>query len=160
MKKSWFLIFLLTAAVGTGLHFLYELLPSPVTAIFASVNESVWEHVKLVYWPMLLAGLILTRRSAEKKKIWSGILGAILAVPVWQWGIYYILKGGFGVSALWIDLVLYYGTLLAGFAFVRRIQDRQLPKWALPALVACVAALGVLIVCFTTFPPNLPIFAA
>lgn len=160
MKKYRFLIYLLTALIGSGLHFLYDLLPSSITAVFAPVNESVWEHLKLIYWPMLLAGVFLAGKSEDKRKTWSGVLGAILAVPVWQWGIYYILKDGFGVEALWIDLVLYYGTLLAGFAFVRRIENRQLPKWALPALVACVAVLGVLIVYFTTFPPGLPIFVS
>lgn len=158
MKKHWFWIFLLTAGVGTGLHFLYDLLPSPVTAIFSPVNESVWEHVKLVYWPMLLAGIFLAKRSPDRRKTWAGVLGAILAVPVWQWGVYYILKGGFGITALWIDLLLYYLTLLAGFFFVEKIEKRDLPKWAFPALAVCVAVLGGLLVYFTTFPPELPIF--
>ena len=158
MKKSWIWVYLVTVAVGTALHFLYGLVPSSVTAVFASVNESVWEHVKLVYWPLLLAGALLQKRAPDKKRLWAGVLGAILAVPVWQWGVYYILKGGFGVSALWIDLLLYYGFMAAGFLFIRKIQKRDLPKWAFFALIACVAVLGVLLVYFTTFPPKLPIF--
>ena len=160
MKKSWFWVFLLTAGIGTALHFLYDLLPIAPVAIFASVNESVWEHIKLLYWPMLLAGVFLARKSADKRKTWSGVLGAVLAMPVWINGIYYLLKCGFGVEGLWLDLVLYYLTLLAGFGFVKKIEKRELPKWAFGALLACVAVLGLLIVYFTTFPPNLPIFAA
>lgn len=158
MKKLWFLIFLLTAGVGTGLHFLYDLLPSPITAVFAPVNESVWEHLKLLYWPMLLAGVLLSGNAPDQKKLWSGVLGAILAMPVWLNGIYYLLKSGFGLEALWIDLILYYGTLLAGFVFIGRIRKRQLPRWALPALIGFVSVFGVLLVYFTTFPPELPIF--
>ena len=160
MKKRWFWIFLLTAGVGTGLHFLYDLLPSPVTAIFSPVNESVWEHLKLLYWPMLLAGVLLSGNAPDKKKLWSGVLGAILAMPVWLTGVFYLLKGGFGVEETWIDLALYYLTLAAGFGFVKKIEGRNLPKWAFPALAACVAAYGVLLMYFTTFPPELPIFIA
>lgn len=158
MKKSWFPVFLLTAGIGTGLHFLYDLLPIAPVAIFAPVNESVWEHIKLLFWPMLLAGVFLARRSDDKRKTWSGVLGAVLAMPVWLNGIFYLLKGGFGVESLGMDLALYYLTLLAGFAFVRKIEKRELPKWAFGALLACVFVFGLLIVYFTTFPPELPIF--
>lgn len=160
MKKSWFWVFLLTAGVGTGLHFLYDLLPSPVTAVFAPVNESVWEHLKLLYWPMLLAGVILSRGAEDKRKVWSGVLGAVLAMPVWLLGAFYLLNGGFGVEALWVDLALYFLTLLAGFGFVRRIQGRDLPRWAFPALVICVFLYGLLLVYFTTVPPALPVFVS
>ena len=158
MKKTRFWVYLLAAGVGTGLHFLYGLLPSPVTAVFASVNESVWEHLKLLYWPMLLAGVILARKAEDKRKLWSGVLGAILAMPVWLLGAYYLLSAGFGVEGLWLDLILYFSTLAAGFAFIRRIESRTLPRWAFPALVVCVFVYGLVLTYFTTFPPDLPIF--
>lgn len=160
MKKSRVWIYLLTAGVGSGLHFLYDLLPVAPVAVFAPVNESVWEHLKLLYWPMLLAGVLLARKSDDKRKTWSGVLGAILAMPVWLTGAFYLLKGGFGVELLGVDLALYFLSLLAGFAFVGSIEKRNLPKWALPALVVCVIVYGLLLVYFTTFPPELPIFVS
>ena len=44
---------------GTILHFLYDwtggsILISP----FSGVNESTWEHMKLLYWPLFLFALI------------------------------------------------------------------------------------------------------
>ena len=39
-------------------HFLYELLPNPVFAIFFPVNESIWEHMKLLYSGLLSWGII------------------------------------------------------------------------------------------------------
>ena len=46
--------FAVTSLLGTVLHFLYEWLGEAVwIAPFSGVNESTWEHMKLLFWPML-----------------------------------------------------------------------------------------------------------
>ena len=51
--------FLFTSILGTFLHFLFDLSgQSVIAAIFSAVNESIWEHMKLIYYPMLLFALI------------------------------------------------------------------------------------------------------
>ena len=59
MKRSiglWQLMgFAVTSLFGTILHFLYDWLSeSKWAAPFSGVNESTWEHMKLLYWPLLL----------------------------------------------------------------------------------------------------------
>ena len=45
--------------VGTLLHFTYEWSgENKFIASFSAVNESVWEHLKLVFYPMLIAGIV------------------------------------------------------------------------------------------------------
>ena len=66
MKKRYALAFLLTALAGTALHFAYDWCLSPLVGLFAPVNESVWEHLKLLFWPFLAAGFALTHGQAEK----------------------------------------------------------------------------------------------
>ena len=39
-------------------HFCYELLPNPVFAILFPVNESIWEHMKLIYSSIIFSCLI------------------------------------------------------------------------------------------------------
>ena len=39
-------------------HFLYELFPNPIVSILFPVNESIWEHMKLLYTGILSWGLI------------------------------------------------------------------------------------------------------
>ena len=52
--------FAVTAFGGTILHFLYEWLDNAVwIAPFSGVNESTWEHMKLLYWPLFLFALVL-----------------------------------------------------------------------------------------------------
>ena len=51
--------FLVTSVLGTFLHFLFDLTGgSLVAALFSAVNESIWEHIKLIYYPMLLVSLL------------------------------------------------------------------------------------------------------
>lgn len=47
-------IFLLTVLY----HFLYDWFPNPVFSVFFPVNESIWEHMKLLYTGIISWGLI------------------------------------------------------------------------------------------------------
>ena len=47
--------FLFTGALGVLLHFLYEWSGgNTLAAAFSAVNESTWEHMKLLFFPMFV----------------------------------------------------------------------------------------------------------
>ena len=50
IPKRLLAAFVLTTLAGVCLHFLYDLLPCPVTALFSPVRESIWEHLKVIYF--------------------------------------------------------------------------------------------------------------
>ena len=63
--------FILTVLVGTGVHFLYDWSPNVLFAMLSPVRESVWEHGKLIFWPMLAALTgepVPAREDIEAKK--------------------------------------------------------------------------------------------
>ena len=39
-------------------HFIYNLLPCSLTAIFFPVNESIWEHMKMIFTSIIIYGII------------------------------------------------------------------------------------------------------
>ena len=44
---------------GTLLHFLYEWTGESILVTpFSGINESTWEHMKLLYWPLFFFALI------------------------------------------------------------------------------------------------------
>ena len=46
---------LIICLLSIPLHFLYEWLgENPVIGVFTPINESIWEHLKLVFWPLLV----------------------------------------------------------------------------------------------------------
>ena len=63
--------FAVTSLGGTLLHFLYDWLGEAVwVAPFSGVNESTWEHMKLLFWPMLLFALVQSLFFWEKPDFW------------------------------------------------------------------------------------------
>lgn len=145
LSRSVLLAFAAAVVAGTCLHFVYDLLPCPVTALFAPVSESIWEHSKLIYWPSLAAGLLLERRE-------PGLLGQraaalLLAVGVMLalgW-LYHISLGG---EALLVDIALYVLTMGIAFFLPGEIWTKQKGVFLLLA-----AALGAVILVFTFLPP-------
>ena len=50
---------IIISLVGTLSHFLYDLTNhNKLIGIFAAVNESTWEHIKIALTPTLLWGLV------------------------------------------------------------------------------------------------------
>ena len=96
MKKRFWLAFVIAVLAGTGLHFLYDVCPVPLVGLFAPVNESVWEHLKLFFWPTLAAAFVLTRKNEDGQRAWSGWLLAELVMPVLCMGLFYmrVRRGG------------------------------------------------------------------
>ena len=78
--KKLLLAYALAAVGGVLLHFLYQWLPNPVLALVSPVRESVWEHVKLLYFPLLAVSLILGRGKGLGRAPW--LLGTVAACAV------------------------------------------------------------------------------
>lgn len=45
-------------ALSFSLHFLYDLFPNVLFSIFVPVNESIWEHMKILFTAIILYGII------------------------------------------------------------------------------------------------------
>ena len=106
MKKRYILAFVLTALGGAALHFAYELLPSPLVGLFAPVNESVWEHIKIFALPYLVWGVIELAfsigyfRQFVVAKVFGLYLQCILIISF-----YYLYSSIIGCSILWLDIL-------------------------------------------------------
>lgn len=158
MKKRYILAFVLTALAGTGLHFAYDLWPVPLVGLFTPVNESVWEHLKLLYWPFLAASALLCAHRQHQAACWGGHLAALLGMPLVLLGVYYILLAGFGVQSLVVDIGLYYLTLALSFFLSCRWGKRGTLGRFAGILVILAGLYGAALILFTMAPPELPIF--
>ena len=101
--------FALSTLGGTLLHFLYDwtgenILASP----FSGVNESTWEHMKLLFWPVFVFALVQRLFFRDQKNYWcikmAGMLMGLLSVPV----LFYTYNGVFGKSPDWINISIFY----------------------------------------------------
>ena len=155
--KKLLLCYAAAAALGVLLHFLWQWLPNPVLALVSPVRESVWEHVKLLYFPLLAASLVIGRGGKGASRA-PWLLGMIVSCAV-MLGVGWLYHVAFRGEAMAVDLILYFLTLALGFLLPRVLwplcewPGTEKAAWVLAAL------LGALIVWFTFFPPNTPLFA-
>lgn len=91
------------------LHFLYEWIPSDFFACFLPVNESIYEHMKLIFTSILLSNFIFMIFDSNQK-ILSNYLSSILAIPIFLMiylPIYYRFGEHMIVTLILLFLVIY-----------------------------------------------------
>lgn len=145
---------------GTILHFLYDwtgenILVSP----FSGVNESTWEHMKLLFWPLLLFALVQRPFFKEQRTYWwvklAEILLGLMLIPV----LFYTYNGTFGKSPDWVNIAIFYVSSLLVFLFewwaFRHNRNHGKNPWL---WFAAICMIGVLFVVFTSNPPHIPLF--
>ena len=160
MKKAARLSFLAAALLGTAWHFLYTALPCSLTALLAPVNESVWEHLKLLYFPPLLVAVVLSFLwRLSQRRFWSGALAGLMLMPLALIAAYYTLTAGFGVEGRpAIDIPLYFAVLALGWYVAGQLMRSGSAKRLLGVLVIAAGVFGAALVVFTIAAPPLPIF--
>ena len=153
--------FLFTAVMGTFLHFLFDLTGGSVWAsLFSAVNESIWEHMKLLFYPMVTVALAeYLFWGKDWECFWCvkliGILVGLAIIPV----MYYTYTGVLGASADWFNIAIFF--IAAGLVYWLEAKLFQtgfncpIPS-ALP--VAVIALIAVAFTILTFVPPHIPLF--
>ena len=145
---------------GTILHFLYDwtggnILVSP----FSGVNESTWEHMKLLFVPWFLwtaaecIGLRSLRPAAPRA---VGLLAGMAAIPL----LFYGYVGVTGVSVDVVNILIFQAAVLLAFWVSTALQRRGAltgPVWQ-AAGVLVLAAVCAAFAVWTVSPPELPVF--
>ena len=154
--------FLITCALGSLLHFTYEWSgENPIVGAFSAVNESTWEHMKLLFFPMLLlfgVEVILFSgryRNLPAAKLLS-LLAGLLLIPT----LFYTYSGILGFTIMAVDLAVFFLAAGAAYFLNFRLLDRGRltgPLWQIAA-VLLLALLAFLFVWWTWYPPHIALF--
>ena len=165
MKKErnlWQLFgFAVTSLLGTLLHYLYEWTgESLLAAPFSGVNESTWEHMKLLFVPLFLFAILQGRFfGKETPAFWCiklrGILLGLTLIPV----LFYTANGAFGRSPDWFNITIFFLSAAIVFFYEARQFQRDDLSCKHPKLsLAVLCLLALLFVVFTFLPPSIPLF--
>ena len=164
MKRSigvWQLLgFSVTSLAGTLLHFLYEWFDEAAwIAPFSGVNESTWEHMKLLFWPMLVFAIVQRFFFRDREDFWCvklrGILLGLALIPV----IFYTYNGAIGKSPDWFNIVIFFVSAAVAYLFETRLFHAEKLRCAFPRLsLAVLLMLALLFVVFTFKTPQMGIF--
>lgn len=157
MKKKFIIAAVVAALGGTALHFFYDILPYRIVAIFAPVSESPWEHLKLLFWPTLLAAAVLVQGAKQPQRLWSAFFFVLLAMPVFLLGVYYLIVY-LGQDSVAVDIILYFVTMFGGFALAYFLSKRQWVEHIGGVLLMLVILYASALVLFSFAAPPFAIF--
>ena len=149
--------------IGSILHFAYNIFwESLVVGLFAPVNESIWEHTKMVLWPVILWWLLYycfrsKQYSLNKNKWFGGALTALLTSLFTMPLLYYFYTQAFGVELLWVDILILLLSIILGQFLGLHIYRSSKGMDAKLVLVLFIV-LVLLFMLFTFFPPHIPLF--
>ena len=164
MKRSPALTALLGFAVtvlgGTLLHFLYGWLGgSLLVAPICAVNESTWEHMKLLFVPSLLFGIPLARLYPSRTDLPCILLRAILVGLVLIPVLFYTYNGAVSPSPDWLNVAFFFLAAAGAYLTEYRLLKSDTPVCRAPGRARlALLALALAFLLFTFLPPPLAIF--
>ncbi len=152
--------FCLTSLFGTLLHFLYDWTgKSRLIAPFSAINESTWEHMKLLFFPLFVFAIIQSLFFKEYKNFWCvklvGTLTGLILIPV----LFYTYNGVFGKSPDWINITIFFVSAAAVFFLETKLFKKGMfrcnKQWI---CFFSLFIIGIFFIIFTFRTPSLPIF--
>ena len=160
--KAQLVVILFSLIFGTLLHFTYEWSGENLfVGSFSAVNESVWEHLKLVFYPLLIATIIeyffikdISNNYIEAKTI--GIFTAISFIVV----SFFTYSGIIGTSIIVIDILIFIISIILGEYIAYKLMKREDESTVLTTCLAIII-LVFLFICFVLFtylPPEVNLF--
>ena len=165
MKKSlslWqFTGFIFTGIIGALLHFTYSWSNESIYfAPFSAVNESIWEHMKLLFFPMFIFSIVEYFIIGDQyENFWptklKGILLGSLLIPIF----YYTYSGIIGKQFDLMNIIIFYIADATAYIFEYKAFRKSKQKCYAPYIafiILCVIAL--IFVIFTFITPTIPLF--
>ena len=158
------IFFLVCTALGVLFHFAFDLLGGAVwLAPFVPVNESVWEHLKLIFVPyiIILMPIEYFLWGRYVKKFISGrVIGVLLAMSFIVME-FYTVKGAFGEPPAAVNIAIYTVATLLAYLIPLMISlraDEECSAMNKFISLVTLAAIFVFFIVFTYYPPMLPLF--
>ncbi len=153
---------LFVTILGTLAHFFYEWSNNNViVGLFTPINESTWEHMKLIFFPMLIFSFIAIPRLKEEypcitsSVLLGNVIGTAL-IPI----MFFTYTGIIGYSVLILDIAIFTFAVICAFVVTYkltiscRIQDYK------NILYVTVCITLICFIVFTFRPPSIALFAA
>lgn len=130
-----------------------------MVAPFSGVNESTWEHMKLLFWPMLIYAIVQSFFFHDRKEFWciklKGTLLGILLIPV----LFYTYNGVIGSSPDWINIAIFFISAAVAYIYEARQFNNGTTTCKSPKLaIALLCLIAVLFAVFTFVTPEIGIF--
>lgn len=162
VKKLEIISFFVASLLGVLFHFVYGWSgENPVVGIFFPVNESTWEHLKLIFFPILLVSVpeYFLLPSALRDRFWFSRLTAVLAGMILTVVLFYTYTGMYGKNVDALNIVIYFIAMIAAYLLGYRILNTDKKQGlSTTASLLFLFILFLLFALFTKRPPDIGLF--
>ena len=145
--------------LGVLLHFTFEWSNNNVlVGTFSPVNESTWEHLKLVFFPMLITTIFIYFYEGKNISNYlctkvQGIILAMLFIIIF----FYTYTGIIGTNFAIVDISSFFLAVTLGqYVAYQKMQLTVSCNKIIPIIVLVVLCLCFFV--FTFFPPHIGLF--
>lgn len=149
--------------LGTLLHFAYDFFnENQFIGYFSAINESIWEHQKLLFFPTLFISIIQFIFCKECRKcFWiSRLLGALLGMIIII-SLYYTVTGIIGKNIDAFNIALFYIGVISTFVLSNIFQKNRVlcGKHSDTIALLIFVLITFIFVFFTNNPPSIALFS-
>ena len=156
LKKLKILGVIIAFLIAFPLHFLYDKFPSFLTSIIAPVNESIFEHMKIIFGSILFSGIIQKIIVIKKdlkynniciSNVISGLLSIFIFLAIFL-PVYTIIGENFVVTIIIMFITFIISQLIT--IYIINKKNMKLENVAIILTILVYIIFGVL----TYFPIN------
>lgn len=161
MAKTKFrrIFIIIDIILGVFFHFTYEWSnKNSFVALFSAVNESTWEHLKLIFFPMIITsiiGYIFIRN--ETLNFWCsrvlGIISAMSFIVIF----FYTYTGIIGTNFAIINILIFIVAVIIG-EWISYLKMSGNQKCNNKNAIIIIFVLLILFIIFTFIPPQINLF--
>lgn len=151
--------------IGSLMHFAYDWSGNLIiVGLFSPVNESVWEHLKLAFWPILFwwfAIYFLLRKnnnlSTSKWFVSCAVSESVCLLTIMSF--YYTYTGALGIESLILDIFsLFLGITLGQITALHIFKYTKTNKISFVFAFIILILMAIAFIVFTFIPPRIPLF--
>ncbi len=141
-------------------HFLYQLSgKAAFIALFCPINESVWEHLKLVFFPILFVSVLeyLRYRPEPVRFFYYRFLDALCAMAATV-ALFYTYTGMTGRDFFFMDISIFLFSILFAFGMDAYFYRKSMQNTSQATTFSLWIVMSMCYFVFTCFPPDIPLF--
>lgn len=119
LKKYEIVCCILACILGVLFHFVYEFSgQNALLGLFVPVNEAVWEHLKLIFYPILLMSLAeyfifkINDEGFFCIKLKAALLGMASTIII-----YYTYSGIIGQNLDFVNIAIYFISMIISYVY-------------------------------------------
>lgn len=165
LKKAESVSYIIACILGVLFHFVYEWSGSnSFLGLFFPVNESTWEHLKLIFYPVIITSIIeyylfhIQNTNYICIKLRSSVLAIISTIII-----FYTYSGIIGKTIDWINIAVFFIAMAIAYIYsYRRLTDVSAPRSRISSTgcIIVIAIISILFMIFTVYPPAIGLFAS